>query len=61
VRVFATDIHWVDVDHPRVLRMALDAGFTTYDAMYLYLLLALDALLVTFDERLQSAARIIDS
>ena len=41
--------------------MALDAGFTTYDAMYLYLSLALDALLVTFDERLQSAARIIDS
>ena len=56
----ATDLHWVDVDHPRVLRMALDTGITTYDASYLYLSRALDAPLVTFDERLRSAAHLID-
>ena len=55
----ATDLHWVDVDHPRVLRMALDTGLTTYDASYLYLSRALDAPLVTFDERLRSAVQLI--
>ncbi len=53
----ALPIHWSDVDHEAVLRLALDAHLTTYDASYLYLARALGAPLATFDQRLAQAAR----
>src|SRR3972149_5958239 len=33
----AVPIHWSDVDHLAVLRLAMETGITTYDACYLYL------------------------
>ncbi len=48
---------WVPVDLVQTLAMALELGLTTYDAAYLYVARALDAPLVTFDERLAAAAR----
>lgn len=53
----ALPIRWREVDHVAVLRLALSAGLTTYDASYLYLARTLDAALVTFDQRLAEAAR----
>ena len=47
------DIHWVDVDHQRVVELALEAGLTTYDASYLYAAQLLGLPLVTFDQELQ--------
>jgi predicted nucleic acid-binding protein len=44
------------IDHPEVLRLALETGLTTYDASYLYVSQATRAPLVTFDKKLQLAA-----
>jgi len=49
----ALDIHWTEVDHLAVLKLALKEGLTTYDAAYLYLARTLKIPLVTFDEKLQ--------
>ena len=51
----ALDIHWVEVDHVAVFRLAMAAGLTTYDANYLYLARSLGLPLATFDERLHEA------
>lgn len=53
----ALPIHWSEVDHEAVLRLALDANLTTYDASYLFLARALSAPLATFDQRLVRAAQ----
>ena len=53
----ALPIHWSNVDHMAVLRLALDANLTTYDASYLYLAQALGAPLATFDQQLRRAAQ----
>ena len=52
----ASPMHWDEVEHPAVLRLALEKNLTTYDACYLYLARRLGAPLVTFDERLARAA-----
>lgn len=52
----AIPIHWVEVDHTAVLRLALNGGLTTYDASYLYLARTLGVPLATFDQRLARAA-----
>lgn len=52
---FALPIHWSEVDHPAVLRLALDTNLTTYDACYLYLARKLGVPLATFDQRLERA------
>jgi len=44
------------VEHPEVLRLALDTGLTTRDASYLYLSRALKIPLITFDEKLAEKA-----
>ena len=49
----ALDIHWTEVDHLAVLKLALKEGLTTYDASYLYLARTLKIPLVTFNEELQ--------
>lgn len=54
---FAIPIHWSEVDHLAVLRLALDANLTTYDACYLYLARMLGAPLATFDQRLARATQ----
>lgn len=48
---------WVPVDHRAALAIALDRDLSTYDASYLYVALALDLPLVTFDKRLDAASR----
>ncbi|MBI4267172.1 MAG: type II toxin-antitoxin system VapC family toxin [Chloroflexi bacterium] len=53
---FAIPIHWREVDHVAVLRLALDVNLTTYDACYLYLARMLGATLATFDQQLARAA-----
>ena len=53
----ALPIHWSNVDHGAVLRLALDSDLTTYDASYLYLAQALGVSLATFDQRLSLAAQ----
>jgi predicted nucleic acid-binding protein len=53
----ALPIHWIEVDHAEVLRLALDVNLTTYDASYLYLARALGVPLATFDQRLERADR----
>ena len=50
-------IHWSDVNHLAVLRLALDTNLTTYDASYLYLAHALAIPLATFDRQLLQATR----
>ncbi|MBM3166453.1 MAG: type II toxin-antitoxin system VapC family toxin [Chloroflexi bacterium] len=54
--VFAVPIYWSEVDHLAVLRLALDAELTTYDACYLYLARKLGMPLVTFDQQLARAS-----
>jgi len=49
------DLHWVDVDQPAVVRLALATNLTTYDASYLYVARSLNLPLVTFDEKLRAA------
>ena len=51
----ALDIHWMEVDHVAVFRLAMTTGLTTYDASYLYLARFLALPLATFDERLRTA------
>lgn len=53
----ALPIRWSDVDHVAVVRLALDADLTTYDASYLYLARAMGLPLATFDQRLARAAQ----
>ncbi|MBI2851460.1 MAG: type II toxin-antitoxin system VapC family toxin [Chloroflexi bacterium] len=53
----AIPIHWSEVEHPAVLRLALDTNLTAYDACYLYLARRLGLTLATFDERLARASR----
>jgi predicted nucleic acid-binding protein len=48
-------IKWREVDHPAVLRLALNTNLTTYDACYLYLARSLGATLATFDQQLARA------
>ena len=55
--VLSMDIRWREVDHIRVLELALETGLTTYDASYLYLARTLGLPLVTFDQQLQAAIR----
>ena len=52
----AVPIHWSEVDHLAVLRLALDANLTTYDACYLYLARKLGVPLATFDQQLARAS-----
>lgn len=54
---FAVPIHWSGVDHLEVLRLALGADLTTYDACYLYLARKLGAPLATFDQQLARATQ----
>ncbi len=51
------DIRWREVDHIRVLDLALETGLSTYDASYLYLARTLGLPLITFDQQLQAAIR----
>jgi len=51
----ALDIHWMEVDHVAVFRLAMNTGLTTYDASYLYLARSLVLPLATLDERLRTA------
>ncbi|MBS3934236.1 MAG: type II toxin-antitoxin system VapC family toxin [Truepera sp.] len=53
----ALPIHWIEVDHTAVLRLAVAVNLTTYDASYLYLAQLLGTSLATFDQRLAQAAR----
>ena len=50
-------IQWSDVDHLTVMRMAVAADITTYDASYLYLARKMGAALVTFDKQLERVSR----
>ncbi|MBI2836460.1 MAG: type II toxin-antitoxin system VapC family toxin [Chloroflexi bacterium] len=52
----AIPIHWNEVDHLAVLRLALDTNLSTYDACYLYLTRKLGAPLATFDQQLGRAS-----
>ncbi|MBM3933024.1 MAG: type II toxin-antitoxin system VapC family toxin [SAR202 cluster bacterium] len=52
----AMKIHWVPVDHSEVLDIALQTKLSIYDASYLYLSKKLGAPLVTFDDKLRTAA-----
>ena len=56
VFALAMKIHWVPVEHPEVLDIALQTGLSTYDASYLYLSKKIGAPLVTFDDKLRKAA-----
>jgi predicted nucleic acid-binding protein len=50
----ALNIHWVDIDQPRVVQLAVRHNLTTYDASFLWVSIALGLTLHTFDERLGS-------
>ncbi|MBI2853998.1 MAG: type II toxin-antitoxin system VapC family toxin [Chloroflexi bacterium] len=51
----AVPIHWREVDHLAVLRLAVESNLTTYDAYYLYLAKRLGLPLATFDQQLARA------
>lgn len=51
----ALRIHWVDVTHQPVVRLALETGLSTYDASYLHVARTLAIPLITFDNRLETA------
>ncbi len=53
----ALPVHWSDVDHLAVMRLALDTNLTTYDACYLYVARKVGISLATFDESLEKASR----
>ena len=55
----ALPIHWSDVDHMAVMRLALEAKLTTYDACYLYVARKAGISIATFDESLEKASRIM--
>jgi predicted nucleic acid-binding protein len=48
-------LHWSEVDHRAVLRLALEVNLTTCDSCYLYLARKLGVPLATFDQRLSQA------
>jgi len=48
----ALPIHWSDVDHLTVMRLALGTNLTTYDASYLYVARKAGISLATFNEGL---------
>ena len=50
-------IHWSDVDHLAVLRLALRRGISTCDASYLHLAQTLGVQISTFDQKLEKAAK----
>lgn len=50
-------IKWVEPDHNGTFWLALESGLTAYDASYLYIARMLGAELVTFDRKLDAAAR----
>lgn len=50
-------IHWDEVDHTVVLKLAIETGLTTYDASYLYVARKINAELVTLDEQLAKVSR----
>ena len=52
----ASDLVWVEVDSLETVKLALETDLTTYDACYLALSRNLGAELVTFDQKLASAA-----
>jgi hypothetical protein len=51
------NLRWVEVDHAAVVRIALAANLSTYDASYLQLARALGAPLLTFDQKLLDPRR----
>ncbi|GMV38598.1 MAG: hypothetical protein AMXMBFR64_03140 [Myxococcales bacterium] len=53
----ALELEWTDVDHTAALALALRYDLTTHDASYLTLAQTLDADLVSFDRKLEAAAR----
>ena len=53
----ALPVHWSDVDHLAVMRLALNVNLTTYDASYLYVARKKGIPLTTFDESLEKASR----
>lgn len=55
----ALPIIWNNVDYQAVLRLALDTNLTTYDACYLYIAKKLGVPLITFDDTLENASRIV--
>ena len=46
----------VEVDHPEVVKLAKEAGLTTYDTSYLWLAKHLNVPLITLDVKLRRAA-----
>jgi predicted nucleic acid-binding protein len=52
----AMDIRLIEPPHPRVLRIAMETGLSTYDASYLCLARLIPAALVSFDQRLLAAS-----
>lgn len=50
-------IRWSDVNHLAVMRTAVTAKITTYDASYLYLAKKIGAPLLTFDNELERVSR----
>ena len=57
IRGLSLNIVWVDVDYLQVVELALETGLSTYDASYLYVARSIGVELVTFDRRLETAAR----
>lgn len=55
--ILELSIHWIEIDPPIVVRLAIETGLTTYDASYLAVALERRAELVTFDRRLRRAWR----
>jgi predicted nucleic acid-binding protein len=49
-------IHWGDVAHLAVMRLAIQDNITTYDACYLYVARKAGIPLSTFDENLEKAS-----
>jgi predicted nucleic acid-binding protein len=54
----ALPFHWSDIDHLAVMRLAIEANITTYDACYLYVARKTGIFLATFDKSLEKASRI---
>jgi predicted nucleic acid-binding protein len=55
--VLVLPVHWHEVDHIKVMQLAIENGLTTYDASYLYVAKAIKADLATFDEYLAKVSR----
>jgi predicted nucleic acid-binding protein len=55
----AVDIRLRPVPFPNLLALALETGLTAYDASYLWVAKSLGCELLTFDQRLARAARIV--